>query len=320
MGTVGAVAMDAQGRLIAGTSTGGTCCKHAGRVGDSPLIGCGCYADAEAGGVSCTGLGEAIMRVVMAKTAVEMLRAGQAPDAAAKSAARVLHQRGRGTGGLILLDQERHARIRVQHAAHGLRLRSPRWLVRRRSRRCNIASFRASIHLGQLCDYPRGDLACESDERARSMIRREFIFSAAAFGVIGAMAWRHGNWLGLGPGPGPVSSPPTPAAPDGKPTLVTIVKFSDAGERLEKVTTPKIVKTDAEWQQTAHAESVQHHATRRHRDGLHRRRLRSPRQRTLPLRLLRQCALQLGHEIRFRHRLAQLLGADRQGKYRRALG
>ena len=105
MGTVGAVAMDSQGRLIAGTSTGGTCCKHAGRVGDSPLIGCGCYCDAEAGGVSCTGLGEAIMRVVMAKTAVEFLRAGQAPDAAAKAAARVLHQRGRGTGGLILLDK-----------------------------------------------------------------------------------------------------------------------------------------------------------------------------------------------------------------------
>lgn len=105
MGTVGAVAMDAQGHLIAGTSTGGTCCKHAGRVGDSPLIGCGCYCDAEAGGVSCTGLGEAIMRVVMAKTAVEFLRAGQEPEAAAKAAARVLHQRGRGTGGLILLDK-----------------------------------------------------------------------------------------------------------------------------------------------------------------------------------------------------------------------
>ena len=105
MGTVGAVAMDAQGRLIAGTSTGGTCCKHAGRVGDSPLIGCGCYCDAEAGGVSCTGLGEAIMRVVMAKTAIEFLRAGMTADAAAKAAAKILHQRGRGTGGLILLDR-----------------------------------------------------------------------------------------------------------------------------------------------------------------------------------------------------------------------
>jgi L-asparaginase / beta-aspartyl-peptidase len=105
MGTVGAVAIDSQGSLVAGTSTGGTCCKHAGRVGDSPLIGCGCYADSEAGGVSCTGLGEAIMRIVMAKTTVELLRTGQTPDATAKAAASILHKRGRGTGGLILLDK-----------------------------------------------------------------------------------------------------------------------------------------------------------------------------------------------------------------------
>ena len=58
-------------RLFAATSTGGTCCKLPGRVGDSPLIGCGCYADSEAGGVSCTGYGEAIMKVVLAKTAVD---------------------------------------------------------------------------------------------------------------------------------------------------------------------------------------------------------------------------------------------------------
>src|SRR5207245_11787132 len=73
-GTVGAVAQDCNGNIAAGTSTGGTLGKHAGRVGDSPLIGCGCYADAEAGGVSCTGWGEAIMKIVMAKTAVDLLR------------------------------------------------------------------------------------------------------------------------------------------------------------------------------------------------------------------------------------------------------
>lgn len=105
MGTVGAVAMDERGNLFAGTSTGGTCCKHAGRVGDSPLIGCGCYADAEAGAVSCTGLGEAIMRIVMAKTAVEFLRAGKSPKEAAEACTRLLRERGHGTGGLILLDR-----------------------------------------------------------------------------------------------------------------------------------------------------------------------------------------------------------------------
>jgi beta-aspartyl-peptidase (threonine type) len=104
-GTVGAVALDAQSRLFAGTSTGGTCCKFPGRVGDSSLIGCGCYADAEAGGVSCTGHGEGIMKIVMAKTAVELLRAGQPPQDAAQACVRLLAARAHTTGGLILLDR-----------------------------------------------------------------------------------------------------------------------------------------------------------------------------------------------------------------------
>src|SRR5256712_12832806 len=73
-GTVGGVAIDRNGNLFAATSTGGTCCKLPGRVGDSPLIGCGCYADSEAGGVSCTGYVEAIMKVVLAKYTVDFLR------------------------------------------------------------------------------------------------------------------------------------------------------------------------------------------------------------------------------------------------------
>lgn len=113
-GTVGAVALDREGRLIAGTSTGGTCCKLPGRVGDSPLIGCGCYADCEAAGVSCTGLGEAIMKIVMAKTATDLLRRPSNSDEtpadlamlAAREAVRLLRERGRGTGGLILLGAE----------------------------------------------------------------------------------------------------------------------------------------------------------------------------------------------------------------------
>jgi beta-aspartyl-peptidase (threonine type) len=108
-GTVGAVALDAQGRLYAATSTGGTCCKLPGRVGDSPLVGCGCYADAETGGVSSTGYGEAIMRVVMAKTATDFLRpASSTPMRAAQAAVQLLANRGRGTGGLILLDKNGH--------------------------------------------------------------------------------------------------------------------------------------------------------------------------------------------------------------------
>ena len=105
-GTVGAVALDQQGRLFAATSTGGTCCKLPGRVGDAPLIGSGCYADAETGGVSSTGYGEAIMRVVMAKTAADFLRpSSSTPTRAAQAAVQLLANRGKGTGGLILLDK-----------------------------------------------------------------------------------------------------------------------------------------------------------------------------------------------------------------------
>ena len=112
-GTVGAVAMDRDGRLFAATSTGGTCCKLPGRVGDSPLIGCGCYADAEAGGVSCTGYGEAIMKITMAKTAVDFLARPSLPNEpsqasathAAQDSVALLARRGKGTGGLILLDR-----------------------------------------------------------------------------------------------------------------------------------------------------------------------------------------------------------------------
>jgi beta-aspartyl-peptidase (threonine type) len=107
LGTVGAVAIDARGHLVAGTSTGGTCCKRAGRVGDSPLIGCGTYADQEAGGVSCTGWGEAIMKIVLAKTAVDKLRvSGAKAQQVADDCIRLLATRTKGTGGLILLDRE----------------------------------------------------------------------------------------------------------------------------------------------------------------------------------------------------------------------
>ena len=117
-GTVGAVAIDGEGNLAAGTSTGGTCCKFPGRVGDSPLIGCGCYADAEAGGVSCTGHGEGIMKIVMAKMATDLLHdqrvlaphrekgaALSIAQAVADACVRKLAHRAHTTGGLILLDR-----------------------------------------------------------------------------------------------------------------------------------------------------------------------------------------------------------------------
>lgn len=104
-GTVGAVARDASGGVAAATSTGGLMNKKAGRVGDSPLLGAGTYADNEGGACSATGAGESIMRVVLAKTAIDAMRSGARPEDAAQAAIRNLGARVHGTGGLILVDR-----------------------------------------------------------------------------------------------------------------------------------------------------------------------------------------------------------------------
>ena len=103
-GTVGAVALDRHGTVAAATSTGGMVGKRPGRVGDSALIGCGTYADSTLGGVSCTGSGEAIIRVVLARRALDYLKEADDPDYAAKVAVDLLVEEGRGEGGLILVD------------------------------------------------------------------------------------------------------------------------------------------------------------------------------------------------------------------------
>ncbi len=107
-GTVGCVALDSEGRIAAGTSTGGIFDKFPGRVGDSPLLGCGTYAE-EAGGVSCTGDGEAIIRVVMAKTALELLHAGFEPMETARQAVSLLEKKTGAKAGLIIIG--RHGRV-----------------------------------------------------------------------------------------------------------------------------------------------------------------------------------------------------------------
>jgi beta-aspartyl-peptidase (threonine type) len=101
--TVGAVALDADGNLAAGTSTGGTLNKAPGRVGDSSLIGCGCYADNLSAAVSLTGWGEPIMKLVLGKWAVDKVAAGASPQGAASAAIAYLFDRLGGHGGVILL-------------------------------------------------------------------------------------------------------------------------------------------------------------------------------------------------------------------------
>jgi beta-aspartyl-peptidase (threonine type) len=103
-GTVGAVALDRSGTIAAATSTGGTPGKLPGRVGDSALIGSGTYADSSLGGVSCTGDGEAIIRVVLGHRALAYLKDADDPDYAAKVAVDLLVEEGGGQGGLILID------------------------------------------------------------------------------------------------------------------------------------------------------------------------------------------------------------------------
>ncbi len=103
-GTVGAVALDTSGILAAGTSTGGTFNKYPGRVGDSPLVGCGFYADDNAA-ISCTGHGEDFIRLLIAKRAADFVASGAAARDAAKAAIAALGARATGLGGLIVVDR-----------------------------------------------------------------------------------------------------------------------------------------------------------------------------------------------------------------------
>jgi beta-aspartyl-peptidase (threonine type) len=102
--TVGAVALDSSGNIAAATSTGGTLNKAPGRLGDSSLIGCGCYADNQTAAASTTGWGEPIMKLVLAKWAADRVATGSLPEWVAAEAINYLKDRVNGHGGMILLD------------------------------------------------------------------------------------------------------------------------------------------------------------------------------------------------------------------------
>lgn len=133
--TVGAVALDAGGNLAAATSTGGTLNKAPGRVGDSSLIGCGCYADNLSAAVSLTGWGEPIMKLVLGKWAVDRVLAGEAPENAAQAAIAYLFRRLGGHGGIILLGPD---------GRYGLAHNTPRmaWGI------CNPDGMQVGIRVG----------------------------------------------------------------------------------------------------------------------------------------------------------------------------
>lgn len=103
--TVGAVAMDVNGNIAVATSTGGTPNKLAGRIGDSPIIGAGAYADNRAGGASSTGYGESIMSVLLAKTATDFMQRNISAMTAAIKSIQILKEKVAGRGGIICIDR-----------------------------------------------------------------------------------------------------------------------------------------------------------------------------------------------------------------------
>jgi len=116
--TVGAVARDATGHLAAGVSTGGRKLTIPGRVGDVPCVGSGFYADDQLGAAASTGEGEQILRIVMAKRAVDALASGQHPQQIAEEVIAYLGQRVGGRAGIILMD----AQGRIGHAYNTKRM------------------------------------------------------------------------------------------------------------------------------------------------------------------------------------------------------
>jgi beta-aspartyl-peptidase (threonine type) len=111
--TVGCVALDARGTFAAGTSTGGIMHKMPGRIGDSPLVGLGFYADNSAGACSMTGDGESIMRLALAHRIVQSMQSGADADRAAEEALAVMARRVGGEAGCIVID--RHGEIGQAH-------------------------------------------------------------------------------------------------------------------------------------------------------------------------------------------------------------
>ena len=120
-GTVGAVARDRLGNLAAATSTGGVSDQARGRVGDSPVIGAGTYADNASCAVSCTGVGEHFLRTALARTAALFVEYhGMGAVAAAQAAKQLLIEKVQGLGGLIIVD--RNGECAYAHSTPGMRV------------------------------------------------------------------------------------------------------------------------------------------------------------------------------------------------------
>lgn len=119
--TVGAVALDKEGNVAAATSTGGFPLKLPGRIGDSPLIGCGNYADNQAGACSATGVGEIAIRLVLSKTVCDFMESGKTAEEAVELAIKIVNRRipdVYNSMGLIAVDV--YGRVGVAHNSPNL--------------------------------------------------------------------------------------------------------------------------------------------------------------------------------------------------------
>ncbi|XP_039754474.1 probable isoaspartyl peptidase/L-asparaginase GA20639 isoform X2 [Pararge aegeria] len=105
VGTVGAVAIDKYGHIAVATSTGGMSGKAVGRIGDTPLIGSGTYADDNIGGVSTTGHGESILKYCLAHSIIKLMENGTDANTATKEAVTGMTNRLKNTAGAITLSK-----------------------------------------------------------------------------------------------------------------------------------------------------------------------------------------------------------------------
>ncbi len=125
-GTVGAVALDIHGNLAAGTSTGGMSMKKYGRIGDSPIIGAGTYADNNSCAVSCTGWGEYYIRLALAKAVCDRVElAGMSVEDAVKEMIHNKLENLGGDGGIIALDK--HGNISIEFNTAGMHRAYIKW-------------------------------------------------------------------------------------------------------------------------------------------------------------------------------------------------
>ncbi|MEM3458012.1 MAG: isoaspartyl peptidase/L-asparaginase [Candidatus Bathyarchaeia archaeon] len=139
--TVGAVALDKDGNVAAATSTGGFPLKLPGRIGDSPLIGCGTYADNQAGACSATGVGEIAIRLVLAKTVCNYIEMGKSAQEAVESAISLVNKRMSATYnsmGLIAVDAQ--GRIGAAHSSPNMC-----WAYLTQEKKEPVASLTAKI-------------------------------------------------------------------------------------------------------------------------------------------------------------------------------